>query len=433
MLALGIDIGTSGVRSAVLDETGTVRARASAPHVKQETDRVNADAWWLAVQTCLHAQVAAVVEQGLDPKDISAGALDGTSGSMVLVDAQMRPVTRALMYNSSGFEEEAAVIAKFAPPGDITRGSNSALARLLRLQSEDRQGDARMLCHQADFILAKLTGVLGRSDYNNALKTGFDPGTEAWPDWLAAADVNPDMLPHVVPAGTALSTIDPLVANALGLSEALTLHAGTTDSIAAFLATGASDSDTAVTSLGTTLALKTLSPKRIDDPSIGLYSHRIGDMWLAGGASNTGGGVLLDHFTPDELSKLSARIDPELDSGLDYYPLSRPGERFPVNDPNLAPRLSPRPADDAAFLHGLLEGIARIEARGYQALQDRGARRPKRVLTVGGGARNESWRRIRQRMLGVDVSRAVDDEACIGAARLCMPSVLSLPGQPPFC
>lgn len=37
---------------------------------------------------------------------------------------------------------------------------------------------------------------------------------------------------------------------------------------------------------------------------------------------------------------------------LDYYPLTKPGERFPVNDPAMQPRLTPRPEDDARFLQG---------------------------------------------------------------------------------
>ncbi len=422
MLALGIDIGTSGVRSAVLDEAGAVRSAASEPHAVQDVNRIDAEAWWITVKACVRSQVAALIADGLDPHEIAAAAIDGTSGSMVLVDAEVRPVTRALMYNSSGFVDEAAAIADHAPPGHIMRGSNSALARLMRLQAEDANGAATMLCHQADFVMAKLTGTLGLSDHNNALKTGFDPAAEAWPDWFADAGVRTALLPEAHPTGTPLATLDPAFAAELGLSAELMLHAGTTDSIAAFLATGASDLDTAVTSLGTTLALKILSPTRIDDPAIGLYSHRIGDMWLAGGASNTGGGVLLDHFTPAELAALSERIDPNEESGLDYYPLSRPGERFPVNDPDLAPRMTPRPADDAAFLHGLLEGIARVEARGYDALEERGARRPKRVLSVGGGAKNETWRQIRARVLGVMIDRAAHDEASIGAARLCLMS-----------
>eukprot|EP00439_Symbiodinium_sp_Y106_P083090 s509_g22.t3 len=80
-----------------------------------------------------------------------------------------------------------------------------------------------------------------------------------------------------------------------------------------------------------------------------------------GGASNTGGVVLRKFFTDKALKQLSDEIDPEADSGLDYYPLPSPGQRFPVCDSTLQPRLEPRPASDAQFLHGILEGMARIE------------------------------------------------------------------------
>lgn len=77
-----------------------------------------------------------------------------------------------------------------------------------------------------------------------------------------------------------------------------------------------------------------------------------GNSWLVGGASNTGGAVLRQYFTSEQLQQLSAKIDPSQPSGLHYYPLTKPGERFPVNDPQLQPQLAPRPADDAQFLQG---------------------------------------------------------------------------------
>ena len=51
------------------------------------------------------------------------------------------------------------------------------------------------------------------------------------------------------------------------------------------------------------------------------------------------------------------------------------------------------------FLHGMLEGIARIEAEGYRCLVELGAPAPKRLLTAGGGARNPVWTAIRQRSI----------------------------------
>ena len=93
-------------------------------------------------------------------------------------------------------------------------------------------------------------------------------------------------------------------------------------------------------------------------------------------ARPSGCACLAAHFDDAELRALSAEIDASAASPLDYYPLTRAGERFPVADPELAPRLSPRPDADAEFLHGMLEGMARIEAMAYAKLQELGTGRP---------------------------------------------------------
>ena len=64
--------------------------------------------------------------------------------------------------------------------------------------------------------------------------------------------------------------------------------------------------------------------------------------------------------------ELSPRINPEQPTGLDYYVLNEPGERFPKFDPHKQPCMEPRPADDAVFLQGLLEAMSKTEAIGYR-------------------------------------------------------------------
>ena len=103
---------------------------------------------------------------------------------------------------------------------------------------------------------------------------------------------------------------------------------------------------------------------------------------------------------------------------MDYYPLPAPGERFPINDAALQPRLEPRPSSEARFFQGILEGLTRIEQRGYRLLSELGAPYPVRVVTVGGGATNLSWMKIREDMLGVPVVKAAQQEAAYGAALL---------------
>jgi sugar (pentulose or hexulose) kinase len=218
-------------------------------------------------------------------------------------------------------------------------------------------------------------------------------------------------------------------ARELGVNPDCLVRAGTTDSIAAFLAAGVDKPGEAVTSLGTTLVLKLLSQTRVDDARFGVYSHWFGHLWLTGGASNAGGGVLRQHFTDDELNELSARIDPNHDTGLNYYPLPRPGERFPVNDPALPPRLEPRPQQRVEFLQGMLEGLARIEARGYARLAELGATPLVRVVSAGGGSRNPAFTAIRARLLGVPVTLAAEHEACYGTARLACLGTSLFPGM----
>jgi len=422
MLYLGIDVGTSGVRTSVIDDAGVEIASASvrmAPPTRVD-DRPCQDAtiWWDVVSQCLQDQAASLRGAGRQFDEIAAVAVDGTSGTLLLTDADLNPLTPGYMYNSAGFSAEADAIAPHAPETSMARGAGFSLARLLFLQKHADAGNARHALHQADWIAAKLTRRGGLSDETNVLKMGYDVHRRSWPDWFSFCGVELDLLPDVKPVGETYGVVDESIANQFGFSDDVKVMAGTTDSNAAFLASGASHVGEGVTSLGTTLAIKLLSDEPVSDPSRGVYSHRIKDMWLPGGASNSGGGVLLDHFTSDQMNQMETELKPEVPTGLNYYPLSRPGERFPINDPNLPPRLTPRPENDATFFQALLEGLSEIERIAYASLQELGAPTLKRVFTAGGGARNQAWTRIRAAKLGVPVGNALSYNASTGVARI---------------
>jgi sugar (pentulose or hexulose) kinase len=140
-----------------------------------------------------------------------------------------------------------------------------------------------------------------------------------------------------------------------------------------------------------------------------------------GGASNTGGALLKSLFTDQQLRELTSLIKArgfDTKTGLTYYPLLKPGERFPVNDPQMQPVLSPRPEDDSLFLQGIFESLARIEGEAYRLLKKLGATPVQEVLTAGGGSANEVWTKMREREIGVPVRRAEQGEASYGSALL---------------
>ncbi|MBW4682669.1 MAG: FGGY-family carbohydrate kinase [Microcoleus vaginatus WJT46-NPBG5] len=410
---LGIDFGTTGARVVAIDAAGTLHAEAQYPFNTGDLD--NLPALW---QTALLTLISQIPQQVR--RDLKAIAINGTSSTVLLCDAGGSPIAEPLLYNDGRGVAVMQELKAIAPPNHPVISATSSLAKLLWFrQNSNLPLQKHFFLHQADWLAFLLHGRLGISDYHNALKLGYDPERLCYPNWLL--DIK--LLPHlseIVKPGMPVGAVTTEIAERFGLPADCQVCAGTTDSIAAFLASGVQSPGEAVTSLGSTLVIKLLSRTRIDDARYGIYSHRLEDMWLVGGASNTGGAVLRQFFTDTELETLSRQIDAEQESPLDYYPLTKAGDRFPINDPNLPPRLEPRPDNPVEFLHGLLESMARIEAQAYQLLQELGATKLTRVYTAGGGAKNPVWSAIRERLLKVPVGVPVHTEAAYGTALLAM-------------
>lgn len=401
----GLDFGTSGARLVVIDASQIIQGEWS---VKGDTTRPER---WLEWLRELFDRVPLALRQQLQ-----AIAIDGTSGTLLLCDAQGQPMLAPLLYHDGRGRIFLDTIAAIAPANHVVQSATSALAKAFWFQSQPQWSQSRYLLHQADWLAAQLHGQWGISDYHNALKLGVDPLTCAYPEWF------PDSLrqhaPQVVAPGRAVAAILPAIAQSLAINPDCLICAGTTDSLAAFIATGARSLGDAVTSLGSTLALKLLCDRKLENAAAGIYSHRYGDAWLVGGASNTGGAVLAHFFSPAQLANLSTEIDLTRPSPYRYIPLLQKGDRFPVNDPDLEPCLTPRPASDVDFLYGVLDSMARLEAQGYAMLAQLGAPPLRQVWTMGGGAKNAAWSVLRSRYLGVPLRQPYATAAAYGTALL---------------
>ncbi|MBL1321449.1 MAG: FGGY-family carbohydrate kinase [Methylophaga sp.] len=412
---IGIDLGTSGCRVIAIDEQSNIIASDQQalfiPTTIPPKSEQDPDYQWQVVLQIL----TQVISQCRDYK-VRSIAVDATSGSILLTDSLGQPLSPILMYNDARAIEQSKLIANIAPKESGAHGSSSGLAKLLYLQQHTVLPADTQLLHQADWINFKLGAPLGISDHNNALKTGYDPVEQCWPQWVDTL-TNASLLPKVLAPGTVIGRLSESLCRSLKLSNIPKIVAGTTDSIAGLLATGAKNIGDAVTSLGSTLVVKLISDKPLFIPEQGIYSHRLGDKWLVGGASNTGGAVLKYYFDKHKLENLSEKITLDA-TPADYYPLLSAGERFPINAPKLQPRLSPRPKSDVEFLHGMLTGIAKIEQQAYDCLQQAGATPITSIRTVGGGAVNKTWQSIRQQYITVPFITPNYTEAAYGAALL---------------
>jgi len=437
----------------------------------------DASAWMNAVELLLQKSRDAL---GGSLQTVKSICVSGTSASCLIVDSlDAGKVTRSpRMYDFDvvGSAEDPIygvrameLLDKHAPPRHTARAKTGSLAKLLSWNEEKRLGKGEVLCHQADYITMKLMSdpkqcgkskgaqrYLVRSDWHNCLKCGYDVRNLKWPEWLAecleeAGIVDPmgsGVVPSlVVSPGEPLGTVSENVAREFDLPETATVVGGTTDSNAAFFAAVGGFEPafgTAVTSLGSTLAIKQLSSTFVEDAGRGVYSHRFpvfskddgdSEAWLIGGASNVGCAVLRQQdFSNEELKELSDKIDPMSDIDLSYYPLTKRGERFPVADSEKEPIIEPVPESRQEYLHGLLQGISNVERDGFKILGELGATpsRPSVVWTCGGGSRNNMWNQMRQWKLtesfddaSITVKKALNTEASYGSAILAAASFAS--------
>ena len=407
-LALGVDLGTSGVRLALINGAGELVASRGSPYPLP----FDQPEGWRQGLVDLLSQVPE--EQRAE---IGALALAGTSGTLLLCDPQGHPKVPALPYHQACPEQFDTLMA-LVPANHAAASASGSLARALRLLAE--AGDPPIggwrLRHQADWLMGWFLGDWSWGEEGNNLRLGWDLQQQCWAGAIADQPWA-GALPAIVPSGCALGVVAAEVATGLGLNRGCKVVAGSTDANAAVLAAAPEIGD-GVTVLGSTLALKRFSPIPIQAP--GISCHRLAGRWLVGGASNAGGAVLRRFFNDGQLQDLSGQIDLRRPSGLALRPLLSRGERFPVDDPTLEPVLEPRPVSDALYLQGLLEGLTAIEADGWQRLIDLGVPAPERILSIGGGARNSTWRRLRQQTLGVPVLNCPGIEPSLGMARLAL-------------
>lgn len=433
-LWLGIDLGTQSVRALAVSANGQVLGTGSqkltsvrdGPRHEQ-----NPSEWWdRTAAACREAL------QKIASDRVCGVAVDGTSGTLLLVDGDGSPRTAALMYDDARAVDEAGRATEAGAHVWRSLGYNRmqpawALPKLLWLLRHDPVAAAggATLCHQADFINRRLIGRAVPSDSSNALKTGYDLIRERWPaDVFERLNVPVSILPPVVRAGSPLGCVSDEASQATGIPAGTPVVAGMTDGCAAQLGAGALAPGSWNSVLGTTLVLKGVTPAPLSDPGGVVYSHRSPDgNWLPGGASSVGAGVLSGTFPGRDLAALDRAAAEREPASAVTYPLAGRGERFPFTAPDAAGFTLGHPADEIDRYAALLQGIAFVERLCFDYLDFLGADVSGPLSFTGGGATSGYWCQLRAEVLGRAVTLPANAEAAMGMALLAAATTTSRP------
>jgi sugar (pentulose or hexulose) kinase len=424
---LGLDLGTRGVRCAAVDDSGRVltvleKLLPKPPPLPPGQAEQDPESWWRACCHCLGA-----VGYALGEREPAALCLVSTSGTIVPVDAQLRPLRRALMYDDGRAYAEAqevnAAAADFTARLGYAFAPAFALPKILWLVRHEPEVWERThrLLHAADYLLARLSGEARFSDWSNALKSGYDLLERRWPDFLGKLGIAVDKLPEVVRPGTVVGTVCAQAAKVTNLPSGLPLVAGCTDGTASLLAAGVSAPGEWNSSLGTTLAIRGISTHLVRDRQGRLYCHLHPDgFWLPGGASNTGAGPLAEEFGEEALHTQAAAAVAGAPYEALVYPLGGRGERLPVANPFAERLVVDEPPSAVERLGAWLQGQALVERWCFALCEQLGCPVGDWIAVTGGAARNEAWLQLRADVLGRQLRRPRQPFAAYGAALLAM-------------
>ncbi len=423
---IGVDVGTQGVRVILANEQGEILGNEEistfhrSPGPASYRISQNPLEWWEAVQKCLTRLLSA---QPLYVKDsIKAIAVTSTSGTVIPLDKDNRPLADAIMYSDTRQEAEGKLCRDLAlrhqPSGYTGFNTSSGLSKMVWFVKNhpEQAGLISTWIHAADYLTGRLSGNFRITDQTNALKSGYDLIARTWPAYLTRhLPLQESWLQEVVPSGTVLGPLTKELQALWGLPPVLVI-AGITDGCASQVASGAVKPGDWNTTIGTTLVVKGVTNQLVSDPEGRLYCHRHPQgYWMPGGASNTGADWISENFGED-LDAMNRAASELIPTGFSVYPLRQKGERFPFTAPAAKGFTDPAITCREQLFTAGLEGVAYIERLSYELVRALSGEDITAVYSAGGGANSEVWMKIRANVLGRPVYKMSHTSGALGAA-----------------
>jgi xylulokinase len=428
---LGIDLGTTSFKAVVYDEHGMALAssRVSPPDEQILVDGFRVTVWrpeklWAAMCELIRRAVDALPDRKLDALAIAELGLVGypvdSSGNPLFsgvtwIDPAAQP-SRAFsgcgIDNATLFRITGNHLSPIYPPAWITW--------MAEHEPSYTRGMARWL-NVGDYVAYRLSGEMGL-DYSMASQTTlFDHGSLTLrADLLHAMDLEEDLFPAPKQAGTPLGHVQPDAAAATGLSAGLPVVLGGADFICGAYAAGFLDAGDAAILTGTWENVVMCS----DQPQLGTALMRCGaicDAHVAPGRWS----IRIENLSGDVTEWYRRLVsDPrgadsaEGDSGwlplIEQAEAAEPGSGGLIFLPHVFGSYGPRhdhlargafiglsgPCSRRELTRAVFEGLSFQTRHALEALIDGIGRPPRRVVAMGGGAKNRFWVQNKADILG---------------------------------
>jgi len=425
--SIGIDIGTTGAKTLLINKQGTVLASAGVEyplsHPRPGWAEQDPEDWWRAVVDGIRKVLH---DSGIRAGEVRGLGLSGQMHGTVFLDAKNEVLRPAILWCDQRTAAECDEITETIGPKDLIRHTcNPALTGFsapkivwLRRHEPDVYAKVRKVLLPKDYIRFRLSGeFFGEvSDASGTLL--FDVANRRWSDHvLDKLEIPKAWLPEIFESPEPTTNINATAAQATGLGEGTPIVGGSGDQAAGGVGNGIVREGVVSSTIGTSgvVFASAASPKLDERGRVHTFCHAVPGTWHVMGVMLSAGGSFrwlrdtLGTEGYDELTADAAKA-PVGCEGLIFLPYLS-GERTPHADPfarGVFFGLGAR-HDKPALARAVMEGVTYGLRDSLEIIRGMGVE-VQQIRASGGGAKSALWRQMQADVFGSPVVTTDKDE-----------------------
>lgn len=444
---LGLDIGTSGTKTALFDENGNTIKTATYGYElfqpKVGWAEQNPEDWWKA---CVGGIKDVIKNSGVSCNDIKGIGLSGQMHGLVLVDENNQVIRNSIIWCDQRTEKECEYITeKIGRERLISITGNPAmtgftLSKLLWVRNNEPENYKKIkkILLPKDYIRFRLTNVFATEVSDASGMQMLDINSRDWStELLNELEIDKNILAPVYESVVVSGHVTKETAEITGLAEGTAVVGGAGDQAAGAIGNGIVSEGIISTVIGSSgvVFASTDTPRFDKGGRVHTLCHAVPGKWHVMGVTQ-GAGLSFKWFKEtfcqkeiedckenklniyDVLTAKAAQSKPGA-NGVIYLPYLM-GERTPHLDPNvkggfLGVSLINNHDD---FIRSILEGVSFSLKNCLDIIEDMNVNIHD-IRVSGGGAESEVWRQILSDIFGYSLTTVKASEGpALGVAIL---------------
>jgi len=433
---IGVDLGTSAVKTVLVDRSGNVVAEHSESYPlsqpKPGYSEQRPEDW---VDKTLLSLRLLLEESKISASEVEGLSFSGQMHGLVLVDGSGAVLRPAILWNDTRTTAQCRRIEDTLQEKLLGIARNRALEgftlpKILWVQENEPEllKQTALFLLPKDYVRYRLTGEYAM-DYSDAAGTLLlDVAAKSWStDILDAFELPHSICPPLVESFDLCGTLLPEIARESGLLPETKVFAGGADNACGAIGAGILSEGQTMCSIGTSGVVLSYEERREVDfeGKVHFFNHSEKDAYYIMGVTLAAGYSLTwfkDTFAPDvSFDELLSGIGdiPAGSGGLLFTPYIV-GERTPHPDADIRGSFIGMDAGHKLphFARSVLEGITFSLRESIDILRASG-KRIDRVISIGGGAKNEDWLQMQADVFNAEIVKLESEQGpAMGAAML---------------